>query len=56
MRQRASLCTEVIHAILGQLSSQDFNGSIGIQMDMFAQVNIGEASLAEQANQPIIAE
>src|SRR6266568_1608384 len=38
------------------LSVQDFDGTLAIEVDVLAQVDVGKGTLPEQAGQPVVAQ
>src|SRR5690348_14011393 len=50
------LATKLLHSVADQPHLQDFDGVLGIQMNMLAEVHIGEATLSDQTDQTIVAD
>src|SRR5207249_103122 len=44
------------HIVLSELRMQDFNGGLCFQVEVFTEVDIGEAPLSKQANEAIVAQ
>ncbi len=50
-----SLLQEAQHLLLGHACMQDFDSGLALQIDVLAQVDLGKAALAQQADQAIFA-
>src|SRR5947208_8135407 len=50
------LATKLLHSVASQPHLQDFDGGFSLQMNMLAEIHIGEATLPKQTDQAIVAD
>src|SRR5260370_1475084 len=50
----ACLFEKIAHVIVSQPHIEHFDGSLGIEMNVFAEINISKASSTEQVDQAVV--
>src|SRR6266568_3263112 len=52
----ASLSQKIVHILISEAHIQHFDGGKGVEMDVFAQINVGEVTTPQQLDNTVISQ